>query len=490
MIPNITRGTSFHGVIKYLVGPGKANEHTNPHVVAGSAVVVGRAGSSTIDAATATAVADLLAEPVRRREAGPPSIGSVWHCSLAIKADDGPLGDDVWQQVAHDFMAKMGFVDQASGQATMPWVAIHHGLSKNGNDHIHLVVSMVHDNGTVVNVRQDYSRAQQACRMMETELELAPVTGELLGIGRRGLTPAEHAKQARTGVEPERRTLERIVRAAAAEANSETEFIARLRAEHVTVAPYFKAGGRQVTGYKVRLRDGDRWFGGGKLARDLTLPRLRDGWPVAGDFDPAALAAWRGTHRANAAPAMAEPVTDQQITAAIGLIDQASKAAAATGDLASWAAVSHDMAGVLAAASRAAEPDGPGPLARAAAAASQLGQMHRKQLAAAPRPRTRLTGAARVARALGRTRGRAGSIAFMRQLVTTLYALAQAAQALRQARIAEALLESARTDLAPLATPATPTTITPGSPRQTSPTPATVTRRTRLQTAIASDRGR
>ena len=36
MIPNVTRGGKTHGVLIYLVGKGKREEHENPHLVAGS----------------------------------------------------------------------------------------------------------------------------------------------------------------------------------------------------------------------------------------------------------------------------------------------------------------------------------------------------------------------------------------------------------------------------------------------------------------------
>ena len=37
MIPNITRGGNVRGVLSYLLGPGRREEHTSPHLVAGSA---------------------------------------------------------------------------------------------------------------------------------------------------------------------------------------------------------------------------------------------------------------------------------------------------------------------------------------------------------------------------------------------------------------------------------------------------------------------
>ncbi|GAA2179975.1 hypothetical protein GCM10009785_08900 [Brooklawnia cerclae] len=48
MIPNITRGTRVVGLMTYLVGDGRANEHTEQHLVA-----VGRKGRSVTRADSA-----------------------------------------------------------------------------------------------------------------------------------------------------------------------------------------------------------------------------------------------------------------------------------------------------------------------------------------------------------------------------------------------------------------------------------------------------
>ena len=80
-------------------------------------------------------------------------------------------------------------------------------------------------------------------------------------------------------------TLRREVCTAAAGAGSEREFFARLRAAEVLVRKrYSMVKPGQVTGYAVGLsghtaRDGGVvWYGGGKLAADLTLPKLRARW--------------------------------------------------------------------------------------------------------------------------------------------------------------------------------------------------------------------
>ncbi|OFT92930.1 hypothetical protein HMPREF3092_06470 [Brevibacterium sp. HMSC24B04] len=35
MMPNVVRGDRMAGLLTYLTGPGRANEHTEPHLVAG-----------------------------------------------------------------------------------------------------------------------------------------------------------------------------------------------------------------------------------------------------------------------------------------------------------------------------------------------------------------------------------------------------------------------------------------------------------------------
>ena len=65
----------------------------------------------------------------------------------------------------------MGFVD-IDGAKSSRWIAVHHGASKNGNDHIHLVVSMVREDGSKAGTHDDFHRAQVACRELEAEYGL------------------------------------------------------------------------------------------------------------------------------------------------------------------------------------------------------------------------------------------------------------------------------------------------------------------------------
>ena len=89
--------------------------------------------------------------------------------------------------------------------------------------------------------------------------------------------------------EPPRVTLRHCVQAAAAAARSETEFFAALARREVQVRlRHSDRDAAEVTGYAVALPGhltpaGQQvWFGGGKLAPDLTLPKLRRRWPEPG----------------------------------------------------------------------------------------------------------------------------------------------------------------------------------------------------------------
>ena len=102
-------------------------------------------------------------------------------------------------------------------------------------------------------------------------------------------TRAENEKAARRGLdEAPRITLRRQVTTAAASANSEQEFFARLDAAGLLVRKRCSVKNPgQVTGYSVALpgdttKDGDPvCYGGGKLAPDLTWPKLRQRWTPA-----------------------------------------------------------------------------------------------------------------------------------------------------------------------------------------------------------------
>ena len=117
MIPNITKGQDFRPLMRYLVGPGRANEHVMPHLVGGDSAIMTWFGTDELSGRDAAKLARELAVPSRVRGAAPKS-GPVWHCSLSIKATDRALTDDQWSRLAGSFLDKMQWSAQASGRSS------------------------------------------------------------------------------------------------------------------------------------------------------------------------------------------------------------------------------------------------------------------------------------------------------------------------------------------------------------------------------------
>ncbi|MDQ3405624.1 MAG: hypothetical protein M3548_19905 [Actinomycetota bacterium] len=101
--------------------------------------------------------------------------GHVWHLMLANRADDRPLDDEQWAQIVHDAMGRMGF--EAEGRAPAPWVAIHHGASKGENDHVHVAVSLVREDGTRASIWRDRVKMSSLFRDTEQRYQLVQVDG-------------------------------------------------------------------------------------------------------------------------------------------------------------------------------------------------------------------------------------------------------------------------------------------------------------------------
>ena len=167
-MPNVVRGDRMAGLMTYLVGPGRSNEHTEPHLVAGDAAMLAWHDDAELGRDAALAIARHLDRP-RTATGVEVSGGHVWHCSLSLRAEGGALSDEQWRAIADDFVRAMGFDDAEGAKAPCRWVAVRHGVSTNGNDHIHLVVNLVREDGTKASVHNDFKRAQAAARALEVK---------------------------------------------------------------------------------------------------------------------------------------------------------------------------------------------------------------------------------------------------------------------------------------------------------------------------------
>lgn len=319
MIPNIVTGGDTGGLMRYLVGPGRANEHENPHVIAGSRDIVRKWGDwETISVSQASEIATRLDAymhetgtfPTGKARRFNPATGAVewngeieanhvWHCSLSLSPEEAALGDEVWGRTASDFMSEMGF-SGTDGKAPCRWVAIHHGSAKNGGDHIHIAATIVREDGTKWTPWYDQRRAQKACNVLEHRYGLLVVESREHARGSRCDSAAAQNAAKRAGTSrTDRAVLEERLRAAATAAASEADFVRRARRLGVRLHPRFASGRIDiVVGYSAALRTENgqqtRWWGGGRIARDLTLTQLRTRWQDTPSSALEAVEAWKG----------------------------------------------------------------------------------------------------------------------------------------------------------------------------------------------------
>jgi hypothetical protein len=467
VIPNITRGGDVRGVLSYLVGKGRREEHKDPHLVAGSPEAQLLAGDRRLQSRDASVLARFLDEArqafgtevvIRERDQDGQVVGSreahVWHCSLSLHPDEPELEDARWGEICDQLINELGFAGPGA-RATCRWVAIRHGRSHGGSDHAHLVVQLIAEDGTPARVHNDRPRAQQACRALEQRFGLHVVEARGRGAGERGIKQGEIAADRQRGrpvgehgEHPERgsrQTLERVVRACASASGEEAEFVQRLRGEGLLIRPrYAKGNTSEVLGYSVALRltDGQRpvWFGGGRLSRELTLPRLRESWPSGAQHD-----AWRPQRRPGArTTAPPSPQLEAQCANELASLRDALHHVPVD-DWAVWAQVARETAGVFAAWSLRTEPM-PGPLAATARSLARSAQLRTQPPARARVPLSPARNTARLMLAAG-LRGRS-SLLVLSQLANLSKAMHDMHLAAAQAERAAEIEHTVRAELA------------------------------------------
>ncbi|UGQ10964.1 relaxase/mobilization nuclease domain-containing protein [Yinghuangia sp. ASG 101] len=286
MVPDISRGNRTIGLLFYLFGPGRRDEHVDPHIVAswdGFTPDPGRHPGATVQQ-----LADALDLRVRQRERqgrGRPT-DYVWHCPVRADPGDRALTDDEWATVARRIVAATGIAPDRDPHGCR-WVAVRHD-----DNHIHIVATTVRANLALARNSYDYQRAQAECRKIEKDFGLRQLnTGD--GTAAKRPTSAERAKAERAGTKlTPREQLRDAVRLAATGAANEREFFARLRRSGVLVKERTAPSG-DITGYAVALvadRNKDAapiWFSGSTLAGNLSLPKLRDRFAARPDGEKA-----------------------------------------------------------------------------------------------------------------------------------------------------------------------------------------------------------
>jgi hypothetical protein len=274
VIGKVLRGNGVAGLLRYLFGPGRAHEHTDAHVVArwdDETTLV--PAEARLDQTSRRRLARLLEQPLAALPLQPKQ--AVWHCSLRAAPGDPRLTDEHWTEVARDVLHRTGLAPRGDDTGCR-WVAVRHA-----DDHIHLVVTLARQDGRAPRTSNDFYRVGEACRWAEQTYGLQPTAPRDRTAAKRPTRGEQEKAQRLSRPEAPRVALQRTVRRAAAASATTQEFFDNLRRAGLLVRERRSSlDPAQVTGYAVAV-PGDRsangapiWFGGGKLAPDLTLPKL------------------------------------------------------------------------------------------------------------------------------------------------------------------------------------------------------------------------
>lgn len=273
MVPDISLGGRTYGLLAYLYGPGRRDEHFDPHLVASwqpeLAPDPGRDPTATLKQLQERLDLPVQAMPEHRRPKR-----HVWHCPVRADPGDRHLSDAEWAEVARRVVHATGIAEDGDEHACR-WIAVRHA-----EDHIHIVATLKREDGRSPRRHHDYNRTQAECRQIEKDFGLRQLNpGDRTAA--KQPTSAERAKAERAGrTDTARELLRDHVRQAMAGAADETEFFDRLAEAGVRLDRRLAPSG-DVLGYKVAL-PGDRnragepiWFSGSRLAPDLSLPKIR-----------------------------------------------------------------------------------------------------------------------------------------------------------------------------------------------------------------------
>ncbi|KDQ68541.1 mobilization protein [Streptomyces sp. NTK 937] len=268
-------GSNTRGLLAYLYGPGRHDEHLDPHLIAAFAML-GMPDPGRDEHATLTELGHHLDQPVRLRnsEFGKPVTDHVWHCPVRAAPEDRYLSDTEWGEIAQRIVQAAGIAPEGDDLACR-WIAVRHA-----DDHVHILAITVREDGRRPKLHDSGIRVGDICRQIEKDYGLRQLKKGDRTAARRP-TQAEIHKANRLGWEQtSREWLQDRIRAAIPHATTTEELLAYLEAGEILVKRRRGPSG-DLLGYAVGRpgdlnKDGEQiYHPGGKIAPDLSLPKLK-----------------------------------------------------------------------------------------------------------------------------------------------------------------------------------------------------------------------
>lgn len=235
MMAKIVKGTSFSGVVKYILDPEK---QTNLLATDGVRL-------KNLDSIAQSFEA--------QRELNLRVSKPVGHISLDFSAQDrAKLSDEVMSRIAHDYMSRMGIVN------TQYIIGRHHDKE---HPHLHIAFNRVDNNGRTISDKNDRIRSEKICKELTAQYGLYFASGK------------EQVKQHRLK-EPDKTKYEiyNALKTALPQCSSWRELLDRLNGEGITVEFKMKSGTNEPQG--IKFSKNGYHFNGSKVDQQFSFSKI------------------------------------------------------------------------------------------------------------------------------------------------------------------------------------------------------------------------
>ena len=234
MMAKIVKGTTFGGVVKYILDPAKQTKLLDS------------------DGVRLKNLNSIVRSFEAQRELNPRVSKPVGHISLDFSAQDrAKLTDEVMTQIAHNYMNRMGIV------STQYIIGRHHDKE---HPHLHIAFNRVDNNGRTISDQNDRFRSEKICKELTAKYGLYFASGK------------EQVKQYRLK-EPDKTKYEiyNALKTTVPQCRNWRELLERLNCEGITVEFKMKSGTNEPQGTKFS-KNGYH-FNGSKVDQQFSFQR-------------------------------------------------------------------------------------------------------------------------------------------------------------------------------------------------------------------------
>ena len=235
MMAKIVKGTSFSGVVKYILDPEK---QTN--LLAADGVRLKTLGSIAQSFEAQRELNSRVSKPVG-------------HISLDFSAQDRTkLSDEVMAHIAHDYMSRMGIVN------TQYIIGRHHDKE---HPHLHIAFNRVDNNGRTISDKNDRIRSEKICKELTAQYSLYFASGK------------EQVKQHRLK-EPDKTKYEiyNALKITLPQCSSWRELLNRLNQEGIAIEFKMKSGTNEPQG--IKFSKNGYHFNGSKVDQQFSFSKI------------------------------------------------------------------------------------------------------------------------------------------------------------------------------------------------------------------------